>query len=312
MKESLKNVFLVFSFLLLLFSFIFYATRPKPTPEYRVTAYLQNTYEESGHHALRLGMEQAAFDYKLELVFSPVSAMESLAQPVENMEEAEEKDSDGVIIEPTADQTTMTLPKHQALLFVNGQGPTMFSIPTITADNEKIGEELGEEILRHKQAGGTVLILASEGPSQEEEENQRGLIASFTKQQIDYQIITYPNDLAEGLETLFAEQAYEAIVCFGRGGSEELGRLKKSMAALDEVPIYGFGFSNTLLTLVDQGVVAGLGVSNQFAVGYAAVEQIIRQIEGQTVRPPQIARLIVTQENLFDTENQKLLFPLIQ
>lgn len=56
----------------------------------------------------------------------------------------------------------------------------------------------------------------------------------------------------------------------------------------------------------------GLGVSNQFVIGYAAVVQLIGRVEGTNPRVPTIDTLFVTKENLFDPDNQKLLFPLIQ
>ena len=53
-------------------------------------------------------------------------------------------------------------------------------------------------------------------------------------------------------------------------------------------------------------------MSNQFAVGYAAVSQLMAQVNGEETRIPSITSLIVTKESLFDPDNQKLLFPLIQ
>lgn len=312
MKESLKNLFLIFSSLLLFFSFVFYLTRPKAIPNYRVTAYLQNAFDDSGHNALKLGMEQAALDYKAEMTFSHFDEELTIKEKEEQLLDEVTKEGQGVILEPTLEQEAIVLPEQGTFVFVNNQIETIRPVPTITADNQKIGKELGEEIYKRNKERTAILLVLTKEMDEEDRANQAGLIQIFDKQQLSYDAVVFEQGVETSLIQKIEEQEYGTIVCLGREASEALGRLKKNQKTLEDIALYGFGFSNDLLNLVDQGVLQGLGVSNQFAVGYAAVAQVIDQLEGKALHLPHIASLIVTKENLFDTDNQKLLFPLIQ
>ena len=312
MKESLKNLFLIFSSLLLIFSFIYYWTRPKPVREYQVTAYLQNAFDDSGHNALKLGMEQAALDYKVEMNFTHLDESLTLKEKEQQLLAETAQGKEGIILEPSFTQETMLLPEEGAFVFVNSQIATSQQVPKIATDNQKMGADLGAEIFLNHTTKQPILIVSVNERNQESRENQAGLTQVLEEHQIGYEEFLFK----EGFEKQFIAKvkggAYGTIVCLGREVSEELGKLKKSEESLGEVALYGFGFSNGLLNLVDQGILQGLGVSNQFAVGYAAVSQVVGQLEGKVIHLPHIASLIVTKENLFDPDNQKLLFPLIQ
>lgn len=312
MKESLKNLFLIFSSLLLLFSFVFYWTRPKVAPEYKVIAYLQNAFDDSGHNALKQGMEQAALDYKVEITITHFDESLAIQEKEQQLLDEIAQGKQGVILEPSFTQESMNLPETGAFVFVNSESQTSKKVPKIATDNQKMGEELGNEILEKNEEKQAILILSSDEMTQENRENQAGLIQFLAQHQIEYEEILLGENFEEAVIGKINTQAYGGIVCLDRQGSEALGKLKKGHKSLSAMAIYGFGFSNELLNLVDQGIIQGLGVSNQFAVGYAAVTQIVGQLEGKSPHLPQIARLIVTKENLFDTDNQKLLFPLIQ
>lgn len=69
MKESMKSLLLLFSCVLFIFSLAYYYTRPKKEQSYQLQVYLRNAFDDSGHNALKQGMEVAAADLKVDLSF---------------------------------------------------------------------------------------------------------------------------------------------------------------------------------------------------------------------------------------------------
>lgn len=203
------------------------------------------------------------------------------------------------------------------MLFVNneqsGTHQLAQNIPVISADNQKIGEALGNEIQRQNVAKKPLLIIETTAKYTENVLQQKGLITQLEKARIPYEIYDQMSEsLEEELPNRLKNQNYFGVVSMSRETGELLGKLKKNDTELANLALYAFGYSNALIYSVDQGLIQGLGVSNQFAVGYAAVTQLIATMTNQVHRQPTISSLIVTKENLFEEENQKLLFPFIQ
>lgn len=317
MKESFKSLLLLFSMVLFIFSVAFYYTRPKRQQAYQLQVYLRNAFDDSGHNALKQGMEVAAADLKVDLSFVSLekdASEQSLETLVEN---AKKQGSQGMILEPS-NQLMSQIEKSSSnevlpMVFVNNPGTAKDTIPVISADNYQIGEALGKEIERQNETKKPLLIVQASSSFAENDLQQQGLIAQLTKAKIPYTLYAPTTQaLEEEWVTLLNEESYFGLVSMSREEGELLGKIKKNDASLENLALFSFGYSNTLIHYVDQERIQGLGVSNQFAVGYAAVTQLIGDLSNQKQRQPNISSLIVTKENLFEEENQKLLFPFIQ
>lgn len=313
MKETLRNLLLVFSGVLLFFSLVYTLTRPATPREYHVTAYLRNVFDDNGHNPLKQGMEQAAIDLQVEIAFASFEEELTMQEKQLRLRQDIENGSAGIVLEPENETVFNDVVGDIPLVLLNHSVEGPLDIPVITADNHQMGQRLAEEIQQENDANQPILVVKPPNLYAQEAANQQGLIDYFNAEKIPYDQLALADQDVEG--TLMAQAVrnnYFAIVCLGSELSETIGKLKKNQPQLAAMNLYGFGFSNHLLNLVDQGVIQGLSVSNQFAVGYAAVSQLMAQVNGEETRIPSITSLIVTKESLFDPDNQKLLFPLIQ
>lgn len=79
------------------------------------------------------------------------------------------------------------------------------------------------------------------------------------------------------------------------------------------IPIVGFGSEREQLEQLQEGIIRGLVVHNGFSAGYLGVQQAIAYLNGEQVQS-QIAleTRMVSTENMFWMDNQKLLFPFVQ
>lgn len=310
MKESIKNFILIFSSMLFLLSLVYSFTRPKSQEAYQFHAYLRNTFDDNGYNVLKQGMEQAANDYKIELSFSVME--EDGEQQVDLLKQEVEAGVEGFIIEPKQEPFDFNQAITVPFVYVNQQ-ELVDQIPVVSADNRQNGYVLGKEMLAATNEQGRVLVVRPKVLYSENSENYVGLQQAFSEQQVAFdEWIIEEGQIDSLIQHLSEKKDYLGIVSLSLELSEALGKAKKQEKTFENQALYGFGLSNQLLNFIEQGVFQGVGVSNQFAVGYAAVVQLMSQVSGEYQRIPGIDTLFVTKENLFDTDNQKLLFPLIQ
>lgn len=310
MKESVKNLLLIFSGMLFLLSFIYAFTRPKVQGDYQFQAYLRSTFDDNGYNGLKQGIEQAANDYKVEVTFGVLEEEE--ADQKVWLENETAAGIEGFIFEPKEEKILESQTIDVPFVYVNQQ-ELVENVPVISADNQKNGYTLGTEVIKQRSNKERVLIVREQEIYQENAENLAGLLQVFEEQEVAFdELIVKSENWEETLQVALNTEEYVAIIGLSLEMSETLGKLKKQDTRFSTIDLYGFGLSNQLLNFVEQDIFQGLGVSNQFAVGYAAVAQLMAQIEGKSNRIPNIDTLFVTKENLFDPDNQKLLFPLIQ
>ena len=310
MKESIKNFILIFSGMLFLLSLVYSFTRPKSQEAYQFHAYLRNTFDDNGYNVLKQGMEQAANDYKIELSFSVME--EDGEQQVDLLKQEVEAGVEGFIVEPKQEPFDFNRAITVPFVYVNQQ-ELVDQIPVVSADNHQSGYVLGKEMLATTNEQGRVLVVRPKVLYSENSENYVGLQQAFSEQQVAFdEWIIEEGQIDPLIQHLSDKKDYLGIVSLSLELSEALGKAKKQEKTFENQALYGFGLSNQLLNFIEQGVFQGVGVSNQFAVGYAAVVQLMSQVSGEYQRIPGIDTLFVTKENLFDTDNQKLLFPFIQ
>lgn len=78
--------------------------------------------------------------------------------------------------------------------------------------------------------------------------------------------------------------------------------------------LYGIGCSEKNVYYLDKGEIRALIVPNEFNIGYLSVAAIAGQLREplSSAKTEEIGFLTITKENLYDEENQKILFPIVQ
>ncbi|WP_025681082.1 substrate-binding domain-containing protein [Paenibacillus massiliensis] len=79
------------------------------------------------------------------------------------------------------------------------------------------------------------------------------------------------------------------------------------------IPIVGFGSEREQLEQLQEGIIRRLIVHNGFSAGYLGAQQAIAYLNGEQVQPQiTLETRVVSTENMFWMDNQKLLFPFVQ
>lgn len=77
--------------------------------------------------------------------------------------------------------------------------------------------------------------------------------------------------------------------------------------------LYGVGTSPKVIHALDAGYIYEVCFQNEFSIGYLGMMQLARQMKLTTQQPPaQFPYHIITRDNMYDTDIQRLIFPMIQ
>ena len=77
-----------------------------------------------------------------------------------------------------------------------------------------------------------------------------------------------------------------------------------------QLTVVGCDNSRQQIQYLEQGVIQSIIIQQPFNMGYAAVEQAARVVRGQSVPAfTEIPCVTITQDNMYNSDNQKLLFP---
>ena len=73
--------------------------------------------------------------------------------------------------------------------------------------------------------------------------------------------------------------------------------------------LYGVGSTGPIAAALERGSLAASAVWSDFAAGYLAVEGAVRTARGEDWQPQPLAFSILRGEDIYEPDNQKLLFP---
>ena len=180
----------------------------------------------------------------------------------------------------------------------------------ISVDNDALGRMLGDIALNGAPEGSSVLLLSgvseATGISDRLTAAQEVLEAAGRKV---YRCVLRPEESLESvLEGELAALAPAAVVAFDTSTLERTARVlrEKESAPL----LYGAGSSAAIAAYLEQGAVTAVVARNEFAAGDLAVEALVEVISNHAdVTAPPLSFSVVRKENMYDPENQKLLFP---
>ena len=92
-----------------------------------------------------------------------------------------------------------------------------------------------------------------------------------------------------------------------------LGAAQAVKALSSSLPLLGFYGSTQEVTYLEEGLIREAVVQNPFAMGYLSVDAAVRCLEGKPVEKWISANyILVNPDNIFEEENQGLVFPFLR
>lgn len=265
---------------------------------------------DGGVSTMRKGMEQAAEDLNVELRFLTPAEDNNAAEQVLLLEREVAGGAPAVVLLP-ADRELLSGAVSAAagkttLVTVETDMTAWGAAASVSMDHQALGEALGTAAMHGVPAGGTVLLLDSlpgDNGIRERLEAAREVLEREGRQVREYQW--------SGDETLFADilriERPGAVIAFEAAALAEVAELSRG----ENFPLlYGCGSTTGIAAALEKGRVTAIAAVNVFSAGYLAVEAAASLARHEDwTGAPTVAFSVVRQETMYESDNQKLLFP---
>ena len=257
----------------------------------------------------RLGMEQAAGDLGAELRFLTLTHTGDSDEQADLIRREVEGGAGALLVVPAdpeylgkqLSETAGSCP------VVSIESPMEGAGMVVAPDNEALGRQLAEAVLAD-WTGGTVLLLDTAGESTGVDARLDGAEAVLTAAGVPVLRQTAaPDRLATGLQLLSSVKEAAAIMAFEPYATEQTIRAVEA-GGLGQL-IYGVGVSTYVVGALERGSMTAVAAWSDYAAGYLAAEGAIRLARGEQYAAEARPFTIVRGEDIYEPDNQKLLFP---
>lgn len=260
---------------------------------------------------MRKGMEQAAQDLNVELRFLIPAEDNSAVQQAQLLEREVAGAAPAVLLIP-ADRETLgdavsAAAGKTTLVTVETDMTAWGAAASITMDHQELGAALGAAALNGVPEGGTVLLLDSLPGDNGIRERMEAAKAVLERGGRQARVYKWDPDTTSLPDILRIERP-RAIIAFEAAALADVAELSRGE---DTFPLlYGCGSTASIAAALEKGRVTAITAVNVFSAGYLAVEAAaaLARHEDWTAAAP-VAFSIVRQETMYDSDNQKLLFP---
>lgn len=313
-----RYITILFSVLFIVLVFSSYQMLSGITPEEKVpVSVIVSDSTNDRWNAMREGMEQAAQNYQISLNIISTENLSSAKDLISLMRREIELGAKGIVFEPVDDRGMVEfieeVGRSVSLVLIQSDiepGDVYSSVLTddatlisqlTTALEEKYGEKLMEKKIGIVQSVPYQFALKQRKKLLEDYFREKEISLSWRKNNIYFLsdlVEQDPVDIIIALDNISTEATIDSLL--------ELKKEKKT-------DLFGIGYSEKAVYYLDRQVVDHLVLNNDFNMGYMSIENIRKMIDyGNQKTNQRIDSYSIGEENMYEEEYQKILFPLVQ
>lgn len=255
--------------------------------------------DSAGWTTARQGMEQAADELGAELRFLTLTSPNDSGEQAESLRREVEAGADALVVVP-ADPLSLTqaldqLPGHCPMVSLESsvEGFSAAAAP----DNALLGRSLAQTLFQDWD-GGTVLLWNSSPASTGVCARLEAAREFLNAQDVPTKTVT---ELPE------AEDIFRWAMTFEPSATRQAADRNSRLEA--PLSLYGVGSATAIIVHLEKGAITALAAWNDYAAGYLSVHQAINAIQGEKTDLGPLPFSILRGEDIYEPENQKLLFP---
>lgn len=263
------------------------------------------------------GLRAAAREYSIDLNIVKTDAFSGSQQEKDVIEQEISQGAKGIITqlitstdaEAFIQQTAKEVP---VVLCDSIVSVDQDNVSVLSMNNEAAGNSLGIQASRmHKDTSFTVGVLAGQSNATRTAQRLTGLMNALNENGGTISWLLYSDTTTvEKLQSLLGTSPVDVMVALDNTALETA--IDYCMLDQADAPaLYGIGTSDKCIYYTDVGLIDKLIVQDEYAMGYQAVEQLARRLQKHTaMQSGTIDFKVITKDNMFTDQNQKLLFPM--
>lgn len=297
-----------------------YQSSKKPDKIVLVSKSIQSEYVF--WETIRMGAQLAAKEEEIPFEYVGPLEEKDVDKQVEIMNSKIEEGAD-IILLAAADKERLALSvenaKKKGITLVSVDSSVVGQTEIVATDNVAAAQELTHYLLESINNEGEVIMLNFVQGASTANEREQGYDLVMAEQSKVKQL---PTVYTEGTTESAYKKAKEIIKQYpnlkGIVGAnqymtegiclaiEELGLSKK-------IKVVGFDSSNVIIEALEKGIIEAILVQKPFNMGYLGVKVAVDLFYGKKVeQDTDTGYKLITADTLYDTENQKLLYPIIR
>lgn len=272
--------------------------------------------------ALVAGANMAAQEYGVELTVMGPKEETDIAGQNRMIDEAIAKKPDVIVLTPDSfKETTPYARKIEAagihLVLVDSVIDADFADSEVATNNFEAGAKLGNYMRLFTDKESQIAFVGNVQGTSTAIEREEGI--RFGLKEYDAQVkevvfcgseFQTAYDLT--MEILEEQPDITVIVGFNEYSAVGVARAVKDKGVGNRVAVFGIDSSIEQVKLLEEGIFKGLVIQNPFNMGYLGVEQAVKIADGkENIRKLDSGSTLVTKQDMYSKENQKLLFPFI-
>ena len=297
-----------------------YQSSKKPDKIVLVSKSIQSEYVF--WETIRMGAQLAAKEEEIPFEYVGPLEEKDVDKQVEIMNSKIEEGAN-IILLAAADKERLALSvenaKKKGITLVSVDSSAVGLTEIVATDNVDAAQELTHYLLESINNEGEVIMLNFVQGASTANEREQGYDLVMAGQAKVKQL---PTVYTEGTTESAYKKAKEIIKQYpnlkGLVGAnqymtegiclaiEELGLSKK-------IKVVGFDSSNVIIEALEKGIIEAILVQKPFNMGYLGVKVAVDLFDGKKVeQDTDTGYKLITADTLYDTENQKLLYPIIR
>lgn len=274
--------------------------------------------------AMREGLEQAAKDNSIQLNYVSTGVLSNEEEEKTLIEREVENGADGIVVQLVSSEDTYAVfekidPSIPVMLLETDA--VSEGVYSVTApDNLWIGEALAQTVLDDygTSISDRKIGILCGNQNQLSMQQRLGSVQKILKDkniEPAWVLSDIGEDLSAALITKQAEDPVDILITLGNTETETaVDYLQADTSYKKTFAIYGEGCSEKAVYYLDRDVIKTLVVPNEFNMGYQSVHAIAKQLQYRLSgsESTTVGSLVINKQNLYDEENQKILFPIVQ
>ena len=270
--------------------------------------------------ALILGTKMAAKEYNADIEIKAPAEENDIERQNELLKEAISEEPDAILFSPSSFTESNDLLKEAKekgirISFIDSYTEEKVQDLTVATDNLEAGEQLGKFAATLLGPDDQIAIVAHvKGVSTavEREEGFRKGLGDLAKNIVEVVYCDSQYEKSRKLTQELMEKYPNLKMVAGMNEYSSVGaaRAVKAAGAKDRIQVVGVDSSQEAVQLMENGVFKGLVVQKAFKMGYIGVKETILMLRGKSYEKDINSGCeLVTPDNMYDSEIEKLLFP---
>lgn len=293
----------------------------KNSDPYEISVICRSKSTESST-TIKQGIDQAARDLNAEISFITLANENDAQEQIALLQREIKNGAKAIVIAPV-NSTDLKKPIEKAqksvpVITMQSTVEGMEDLPYISSDNLQLGAALAKEVMKNGVTYSRVAVLENSMECSNINQRYLGVTRQLnaTKNQIEYWNI--PDDPQEAYDTakgMLQNSGADTLIALDGATLEAAAKAERDLlkTGSKQVRIYGIGRTNTVVSLLDDRIINSIGVENEYNLGYLSIQAAINQIDKRLETTNAIINFaIVDHENMYNSDNQRLLFPFVR